>query len=170
MNKFLPLLKVDESAHLAWGVACSEAPDSDGEIADYAASKAEFMRWSEDFRERTAKAGQATSLGNVRLMHSMTIAGKITRISFDDTAKRISVGTEPANDEIWEMLRKGLLTGYSIGGSYQWKRPRASTRGTHLDWPSVRLSIRQPTPMPHSSTFARLARVSLLNFPKEKDL
>jgi hypothetical protein len=122
-TKVVPLIKWDERDHLVWGVGCSETPDADGEICDYPAAKAEFMRWSEEFRQRTSNAGQAESLGCVRLMHGLTIAGKLIKITFDDSKKQILVGATPANEEILKMLRLGMLTGFSIGGGYTWKRP-----------------------------------------------
>jgi DNA-directed RNA polymerase beta subunit len=41
-KKFIKLVKVDEAKHTVLGIATSEVPDQDGEIADYAASKKAF--------------------------------------------------------------------------------------------------------------------------------
>jgi len=120
--KYFPLVKIDEAAHMVWGVATSEKPDSDGEICDYDFCKAEMRKWSEDAFKKTTAAGQEPSLGNMRVMHQLEIGGKAIKITYDDEAKKIWVGSTPANDDVWNLLKGGFLTSHSIGGAYAWKR------------------------------------------------
>lgn len=111
------LVKVDEASHTAYGLATSEAVDSENEIADYEGSKEAFTKWSVDFMNRTQSAGQAVSLGNIRIQHNAgDVGGKATRIDFRDDTKEVYVESVPINDDVWNMLQGGFLTGYSIGG------------------------------------------------------
>lgn len=120
--KLFPIAKIDEATHMVYGVATSEAPDSDDEIADYPASKAAIQQWSADQLKKTLAAGQEPSMGNIRLMHQLQIGGKAVQINYDDTAKTVSVGSVPANDDVWHLIKGGFLTMYSIGGGYAWKK------------------------------------------------
>jgi len=121
--KYFPLLKVDESAHMVWGLVTSEAPDSDKEICDYAFAKAAIQKWSDETLAKTTAAGQDPSLGNMRVMHQLQIGGKAIKIEYKDAEKQVWVGSEPANDEVWHLLKGGFLTAHSIGGSYAWRKP-----------------------------------------------
>ncbi len=116
-EKHFNIAKVDESTHTAYGIATSETVDCENEIADYEGSKEAFTKWSEDFMRRTQSAGQDISLGNIRIQHNVgDLGGKATRIDFRDESKEVWLETTPINDEIWNMLEGGFLTGYSIGG------------------------------------------------------
>lgn len=121
--KFARLVKVDEQTHMAWGIATSETPDSEEEICDYEGVKADITRWSDDFFKRTTSAGQEASLGNIRVMHQLDLGGKAVKIEFHDDAKEVWLGASPADDSVWDKLRRGILTGYSIGGKYAWRKP-----------------------------------------------
>jgi hypothetical protein len=125
-KKFIKLVKVDEAKHTVLGIATSEVPDQDGEIADYAASKKAFTSWSQDFISKTSSTGADLSLGNIRLMHGLEIAGKAVRIEFKDEQKQIWLESEPVDDRVWNLVKGGFVTGYSIGGSYAWKRQDGS--------------------------------------------
>lgn len=124
--KRFALLKVDEQAHMVWGIAASEAPDSDDEICDYTAAKAAIKKWSDETLAKTTSAGQDPSLGNIRVMHQLQVGGKAIKIEYRDDSKEVWLGSEPANDDVWHLLKGGFLTGYSIGGGYAWKRPEGS--------------------------------------------
>lgn len=129
MAKFLKtfrLVKVDEATHTVWGVAASEAVDSDQEICDYPAAKAAFQKWSDETLAKTSAAGQEPSLGNIRVMHQLQVGGKAIKIDYHDQDKEVWLGTEPASEDVWHLLKGGFLTGYSIGGDYDWKRPEGS--------------------------------------------
>lgn len=122
-RKVMPLVKVDEATHKIYGLATSEMPDKDSEICDYVTAKEEFGKWSKEFMESTSVAGQSVSLGCIRVQHDpMVVGGKTTRIDFKDDRKQVWIETEPVSDEIWKMLQGGFLTGFSISGSYLWKK------------------------------------------------
>ena len=120
--KYFPLVKIDEATHTVWGVVTSETPDSDNEICDYPAAKAAIKAWSDETFAKTTAAGQDPSLGNMRVMHQLEVGGKAIKIEYKDDSKQVWVGSEPANDDVWHLLKGGFLTAHSIGGSYAWKR------------------------------------------------
>ena len=122
--KYFPLTKIDEQTHTAYGICTCEEPDKEGEIADYLGSKKAYQAWSEEARKSTTASGQDISLGNIRFMHKLIIAGKATRIHFDDAKKQIWLESTPAppmskeDPDIWPLLSGGYLRGYSHGGKY----------------------------------------------------
>jgi len=99
---------------MVYGIAAVEEPDSSGEIMDYEKSKPEFQAWS----DRVKKASNGKSLGNVREMHSLIAAGKLTEINYNDPGKQIEVAAKILNEETWKKIEEGVLTGFSMGGSY----------------------------------------------------
>jgi hypothetical protein len=125
-KKFIRLVKVDEANHTVLGIVTSEVPDKDNETADYEASKKAFQIWSSDFIAKTTAAGQDLSLGNIRLMHGLEIAGKATKIEYKDSEKQIWLESQPVNDQIWKLIKGGFVTGYSMGGGYAWKKPEGN--------------------------------------------
>jgi phage head maturation protease len=100
-----PITKVDEEERVVYGVATSEAVDSQGDVIDYEASKKAFEAWK----------------GNIREMHQPVAVGKAIDIQFDDEAKSVTIGakiSESADGEnAWLKVREGVLTGFSIGGA-----------------------------------------------------
>ena len=120
--KYFPLVKVDEANHMVWGIVTSETPDSDKEICDYDFAKGDIKRWSDEALAKTTASGQDTSLGNMRVMHQLQIGGKAIKIEYRDDVKQIWVGSEPADETVWHLLKGGFLTMHSIGGGYAWKR------------------------------------------------
>lgn len=122
LEKILPILKVDEDTHMVWGVATSEVPDSEKEIADYEGCKKAYTDWATETLAKTAD-GADPSLGNIRVMHQLVVGGKAIKIEFNDAAKSVLLGTVPANDEVWELIKGGFLRGYSHAGKYAWKKP-----------------------------------------------
>jgi hypothetical protein len=124
MVKYFPLTKVDEINHTAYGIATCEKEDKDGEICDYAGAKKAYQAWSKEAEESTTASGQKVSLGNIRYMHKLIIAGKATKLKFDDDRKQIWLESTPAppltpeDPDIWPLLRDGFLRGYSQGGKY----------------------------------------------------
>lgn len=100
----IPISKIDEEQRMVWGVATSEALDSQNDIVDYEASKAAFTEWP----------------GNIREMHGSTAVGKGVEVEFDDVNKQVLVGakiSESADGEnAWIKVKEGILTGFSIGG------------------------------------------------------
>lgn len=123
-RKFAQFQKLEDSADgmpTVWGVSTWEKPDSDSEICDYETAVPVYQAWSGKALKRTTKAGQEPSLGNVRIQHGSDVGGKVTKITFDDGAKEIWLGSEPKDDQIRKELKEGFYTGYSQGGSYAWR-------------------------------------------------
>ena len=116
----IPMFKINEEQRLVYGRATKEAVDRSGEIMDYETSKENFIEWSNDFAERT----NGKSYGAVREQHDAKKAvGKIAQpLSFVDEEKAIDVCVKVVDDEAWEKVKEGVLTAFSIGGSYgkQW--------------------------------------------------
>lgn len=114
---FLPLTKVveqpDGSVEI-WGRAADETPDGAREIFDYAASKPLIQAWSEDIYQ--ASGGQ--SRGNVRAMHAMVAAGKLTELNFLDEDRAVEVVAQVVDPGEAAKVREGVYTGFSWGGRY----------------------------------------------------
>lgn len=100
----------------------AEIPDKSNEVSDYGDTKKLYQRWSNEMLKATEGAGQEPSLGNVRLQHTLEIAGKLTSLDFDDANKAIMAGAQPVDDRIWKMIKMGFITGFSHGGSYVYRR------------------------------------------------
>jgi hypothetical protein len=122
LSKFMRLVKVDEAKRQAWGLATAETPDKSGEICDYEAAKAAYQKWSEEARKATEQSGQEISLGNVRLQHTMQPVGKVIALEYRDQEKEIFVGTYIDDEATWRQIKKGILTGFSHGGEYEWRK------------------------------------------------
>jgi hypothetical protein len=116
---FVPISKVDAEKRLVYGVMVSEAPDSSGEIFDYARSKPHFSAWSEGFSRLT----DGKSKGNLRVMHGNKVAGHAVSVDFDDAAKQVLVCDKITDNDEWAKVLEGDYTGFSIGGRYlaRWK-------------------------------------------------
>lgn len=114
LNLFVPICKIDEEQRLVYGILTEEVLDKAGEIFDYASSKPYFEKWSGDI----SKATDGKSLGNVRVMHTAKVAGKLTDIDFDDANKRVSIVAKVIDDGEWKMCLEGGYTGFSQGGKY----------------------------------------------------
>jgi hypothetical protein len=107
----MPLQKIDTEKRIVSGFATLDNTDLHGDVVTKEASQRAFAR----FR------------GNVRLMHQPVPAGKLVNFReeeyFDPKTNKtyngiyvdayISKGAE----NIWEMVKDGTLTGFSIGGS-----------------------------------------------------
>jgi len=107
---------------MTWGIVTSEVPDKENEICSYADAKKAYKKWSEDFLEKTTAAGQEPSMGNIRIMHGLQIGGKVIKLEFKDEEKQVWLGTQPATDEVWKLIKGGYITGLSHGGRYLWKK------------------------------------------------
>lgn len=125
MLKFFPLVKVDKATHTVYGLATCESEDKDGEICDYEGAKKAYQEWAEEAQSSTTAAGQDVSLGNIRYMHtSRIVAGKASKIKFDDVRKQVWLESVPAppvskdDIDVWPLLEGGFLRGYSQGGRY----------------------------------------------------
>lgn len=115
---FVPILRKDATLREVHGVIAEETPDKANEIFDYASSEPYFRKWSSEALERTTAAGLPASFGNVREQHSARAVGKLTSIQFDSANRRIGVIAKIVDPETWSKVLSGVLTGFSIGGSY----------------------------------------------------
>jgi hypothetical protein len=116
---FVPLMKVDEEQRLVFGKITAQEVDQSGEMMDYDTSKPNFESWSAQI-----EAGSGgLSKGNLRVMHGLSVAGKLTDISYDDTDKSIEVCAKVVDDAEWNKVIEGCYTGFSVGGKYgkKWK-------------------------------------------------
>lgn len=114
MKLFIPLTKVDEAKRQVWGLATAEKPDRAGEICDFDWSLPHFQKWSQEVK----KASGGLSLGNVRGQHGDVAAGRVIAFDPDPATKSFPVGVEVVDDNEWEKVKKGVYTGFSIGGNY----------------------------------------------------
>lgn len=99
---YVPFVKMDEEQRLVYGLATDETPDIDGEVVDYAATKAAVADWSQ--------------WRNVREMHGPSAVGVAEEIMLDDTAKSLSIGVKVVDDDAWSKVKAGVYKGFSIGG------------------------------------------------------
>jgi hypothetical protein len=120
LQKFMQLTKVDVAKKRIHGVFTAEVVDKSGEIADYDGTKAAIKAWSEEI----SKASKGKSKGNIRKMHGNEVCGKAVEIVYDDVAKAIH-GEVEVDDRTLEEADKGILNGFSIGGTYakRWEDP-----------------------------------------------
>lgn len=125
---FVPLTKVDEEQRLVYGTITQEILDKSGEVMDYEKSKPHFEKWSNDIH--TASGG--LSKGNLRVMHGLTVAGKLTELEFDDENKTIEVCSKVVDDSEWNKVLEGCYTGFSVGGKYGKKWNDKAADGTTI--------------------------------------
>lgn len=120
LRKFMQLTKVDVAKNLIYGTFTAEVLDKSGEIADYHTTKLAIQTWSADM----LKTSGGKSKGNIRLMHGDKVAGIAKEINYYDDEKVIH-GCVEVKPEITEDAAKGLLNGFSIGGTYarKWDDP-----------------------------------------------
>jgi len=121
LSKICAITKVEElptGLAIAWGRSTAEVEDSDHEIASFPETADAYRRWSDSSLSVTSKSGAAPSLGNVRLMHGLQIAGKVVKMSFDTVRKEIWMGVEAADQATSDLMRRGLVTGFSHAGAY----------------------------------------------------
>jgi hypothetical protein len=121
-SKSFPLAKVDEAKQEVAGCFTAEVVDSDDEIADFDFQSGQIKKWSDGIYEQTKAAGQEPSYGNVRYQHSMQPAGKVLGFDRDEAAKTIGGNTYIDDPTAWRQAQKGILTGFSFGGRYLWRK------------------------------------------------
>lgn len=125
---FVPMTKVDEEQRLVYGTITEEVVDQAGEMMDYNKSKGHFEKWSNDMHV----ASGGLSKGNVRVMHGLTVAGKLTEIDFNDDDKSIEVCAKVVDDAEWNKVLEGCYTGFSVGGKYGKKWNAKAEDGTSI--------------------------------------
>lgn len=111
---FVPLTKVDEEQRLVYGTITQQILDKSGEMMDYTLSKPHFEKWSSDIH--TASGG--LSKGNLRVMHGLSVAGKLTELDFNDSDQSIEVCSKVVDENEWQKVLEGCYTGFSVGGKY----------------------------------------------------
>lgn len=128
LSMFLPITKVDAARRLVYGVATAEVADRAGEICDYASTRPNYERWSQEISRST----KGKSFGNLRAMHGPVAAGKVTEITFNDEAKQIEICAKVVDDAEWMKVTEGVYTGFSQGGTYarRWTDEDGLTRYT----------------------------------------
>jgi hypothetical protein len=116
---FVPLMKVDEEQRLVFGKITAQEVDQSGEMMDYETSKPNFESWSSQIEQGSG----GLSKGNLRVMHGLSVAGKLTDISYDDADQSIEVCAKVVDDAEWNKVVEGCYTGFSVGGKYgkKWK-------------------------------------------------
>ena len=114
LQLFIPITKIDQEKRLVYGEITSEGVDKSGEAFDYDTSKPYYEKWSSEIE----KATEGKSVGNLRVMHTAKVAGKLTDISFDDATKRVSCVAKIVDDAEWNAVQEGLYSGFSQGGRY----------------------------------------------------
>lgn len=128
-RKFAVLTKIDEEQQTVTGLATEEVVDCAGEIFDYESSAPYFKAWSEHASEVTG----GESLGNLREMHQLIAAGRLTSMDCQDEAKCITITAKVVDPNSWLKVKERVLIGFSIGGSYvkTWKdKANKATRFT----------------------------------------
>lgn len=117
----IPLTKIDVERRLVIGLAAEEVVDKAKEIMDYASARPQFEEWSDSFKQ----ASNGMSKGNLRSMHTKTVAGKFDDISYNDETKQIHVVAKVIDEGEWQKCLQGAYTGFSIGGGYlkKWVDP-----------------------------------------------
>src|SRR5208337_1509314 len=109
---------VDEERREVGGLLTQEKVDKDGETLNYAGSKPHFQAWSEEASSSTKNAGQAVSYGNLREQHSKRMVGKFVEpLVYDDDKKSIWGVAKVYDDDVWQKVKDGAYTGFSVGGS-----------------------------------------------------
>lgn len=149
----IPLTKIDVARRLVIGTAAEEAPDKSKEIMDYASARPQFESWSKSFSQAT----NGLSKGNLRVMHTKQVAGRLDDISYDDVAKKVMIVAKVSDENEWQKVLDGAYTGFSIGGGYlnKWQEPGTGlTRYT----PIVREISLVDNPCMTGATFAELVK------------
>jgi hypothetical protein len=87
-------------------------------------------------------------------MHGLSVAGKLTDISYDDADKSIEVCAKVVDDAEWNKVVEGCYTGFSVGGKYgkKWKETvdgETITKFTavpnEVSWSTIRASSPLPS-------------------------
>ena len=126
LNLFVPLTKVDEENRLIYGQVAAEVLDRSGETMDYATSKVNFQKWSDEVNAATG----GMSKGNLRAMHGKVAAGKLVDLAFDDDNRVIECCSKVVDDNEWQKVLEGVYTGFSMGGRYEKRWDMEKSDGT----------------------------------------
>lgn len=126
MHLYAPFSKVEatsDGGREVWGFASLEVVDKTGEIADFERTCKAFEEWSSEIE----KATNGKSKGNIRYQHGNDAVGKMIAwqpgekaLEGGETAKGVYIGVKVPSYETRTIgqIDDGILTGFSIGGSY----------------------------------------------------
>jgi HK97 family phage prohead protease len=101
MRLYAPIAKIDETQHMVFGYASTEALDSQGEIVKREALEAalpDYMRFA-----------------NIREMHQPSAVGVATEAEMDE--RGLYLAARIVDPVAWEKVIAGVYKGFSIGGS-----------------------------------------------------
>jgi HK97 family phage prohead protease len=101
MKLYAPITKIDETEHMVFGYASTEALDSQGEIVKREALEAalpDYMRFA-----------------NIREMHQPSAVGVATEAEMDE--RGLFLAARIVDPVAWEKVTAGVYKGFSIGGS-----------------------------------------------------
>jgi HK97 family phage prohead protease len=101
MRLYAPIAKIDETQHMVFGYASTEALDSQGEIVKREALEAalpDYMRFA-----------------NIREMHQPSAVGVATEAEMDE--RGLYLAARIVDPVAWEKVTAGVYKGFSIGGS-----------------------------------------------------
>lgn len=146
-RKTVQFSKLNASTGEFVGLMTSETPDEDREVMDFEQSRPYFEDWSHGAH----KISSGKSYGNVREMHGLSAAGKLTRpLIFDAKAKKVFVHGLIVDPVALRKANEGVYVGLSIGGRYvdRWPDP---------DRPGITRYVADPT------------EVSLVDSPNNPD-
>lgn len=101
------------------GLLASPALDRDDEQFDYDGSKKYFQQWSDAVHAATLKTvgEDNASVGNVRLMHTKQVAGKLIDIKFDDAKKSVWGIAKITDSKVWQDIKSGVYSAFSVGAN-----------------------------------------------------
>lgn len=121
-QKFVPLAKMEEQPDGSlnvYGLVTAEQPDLDDEVCDYAGTKPLYQaKVAAMFKLTSAVEGMEPSIMPMREMHQLKAIGAGRTIDFDDAAKTIRMGFNVVDPVAITKFKKGVLIGFSQGGSY----------------------------------------------------
>lgn len=124
--KYLDIFQIVEKAdgtHSVDGIATSDRVDKDNERADYGDTLKNLSAWSSEIEKTTSASGQEVSLGNIRVQHdSKQIGGKVTAIQPNKEKRHIFIATEPRKSVYDDIIKTGMVSGFSIAGSYEYRK------------------------------------------------
>lgn len=117
LSAFAPIVNVTGGSRRIKGVLTLEVADKkNGWVFDYEGSKKYFQEYFNEIHNST----EGKSYGNIRLMHTNRVVGKIIEEPiFNDASKTIEAVieiSEDSADDVWKDIQNGLYSGLSFSG------------------------------------------------------
>lgn len=113
-RKYFQLTKVDEAQRIVYGLVTAERLDKDGEICEYASTKAEYQAINAEM----SKASEGMNILPLREMHGRNAVGAGKSIDFNDQRREIRMAFKVVDDSTWNKVLEKVLLGFSQGGRY----------------------------------------------------